>query len=70
MSQYATIPTKGGSGDLPPELDPDGEGFIYGSNVSDYWEQLESVAKELGIPSLRTFSFQDPGYFEEMGKQP
>jgi hypothetical protein len=70
MSQYATIATQGGAGELPPELDPNGEGLIYGCNVSDYWDPLESVAKELGIPSLRTFYFQDPGYFEEMGKPP
>ena len=70
MSLYATISTRSGAGELPPELDPNGEGLIYGCNVSDYWDQLEAAAKELGIPSLRTFYYQDPEFFRELGKQP
>jgi hypothetical protein len=70
MSQYATITTQGGAGELPPELDPDGEGFIYGCNVSDYWDELDSLAWGLGIPSLRSFYFPDPELLAELGRQP
>jgi len=66
MSQYATITTKSGACDLPPELDPMDEGLVYGNNVPGPWDSLASIAEELSLTPLTAFESPDEEGDEEV----
>jgi hypothetical protein len=59
MSQYANITTKAGGGQLPRELDPDDEGFVYGGAVARVWGALHKLAAQLNVTPLKSFEWQD-----------
>ena len=64
MSQYATIVTqKAGSRNLPPELDPKNEGFIYGAASPSCWGALNRICLQLRVPTLTNFE----QHYEEYG---
>ena len=56
MRTYATIQLKkSGHQDLPPEMDPDGEGRGYGGALPRFAERLDALARELGVLPITTF---------------
>lgn len=66
MSQDATIVTKeAGAREIPTELDPDGEGFIYGSMTARCWGSLNRIAEQLQLSPLKKFEWNGEDDEEE-----
>lgn len=58
MSQYANIVTKeAGAREIPSELDPDGEGFVYGGETARFWGTLNRIAEQLQLTPLKKFEW-------------
>src|SRR5262245_52356168 len=66
MSQYANIVTKeAGAHDIPSELDPDGEGFVYGGETPRCWGALNRIAEQLQLTPLKKFEWDGEDDDEE-----
>lgn len=59
MSIYAMIYTKQGGQELPSQLDPRGEGLLYGHALALAWDEVNQIAKEIGVPSLARFYYDE-----------
>jgi hypothetical protein len=77
MSIYATIELdESGHQDLPSELDPNNEGFVYGQNIGqcDGLDQLDGIATEGGVEPLSNYlddsEMLSEEELEEMGLPP
>ena len=58
MSQCATIVTKeAGVREIPTELDPEGEGFVYGGETARCWGTLNRIAEQLQLTPLKKFEW-------------
>jgi hypothetical protein len=58
MSQDATIVTKeAGAREIPTELDPDGDGFVYGSMTASCWGSLNRIADHLSVTPFKRFEW-------------
>jgi hypothetical protein len=65
MSIYATIELKrAGHQDLPAEMNPRGEGLVYGRALPRAAGKLDALARELGVLPITTF-FDDSGMLSD-----
>lgn len=77
MSMYATVELdESGHQDLPQELDPSGQGLVYGQNLGqcDGMDELDAIATHAGVEPLSNFlddsEMLDDDEREEMGLPP
>lgn len=59
MSQYAMIHTKRGGKRLPKQLDPKGEGLMYGRTLAWVIEKLDEIAKAVDVTPLSSFYYDE-----------
>jgi hypothetical protein len=60
MSEYANIVTKeAGARELPAELDPKGEGLVYGGSATHCWGALNKIALQIHVAPLQTFEWEE-----------
>ena len=66
MSQHANIVTReAGAHDIPSELDPKGEGFVYGGETPRCWGTLNRIAEQLQLTPLKKFEWDGEDDEEE-----
>src|SRR4051812_7194775 len=66
MSQDATIVTReAGAREIPTELDPQGEGFVYGSMAARSWGSLNRISEQLQLVPLKKFEWDEEDDDEE-----
>lgn len=75
MSMYATIElSKSGHQKLPPDLDPENQGLMYGKGLIAMSDELDALAAELGVRPISTFlddsDMLDEEEREELGLPP
>lgn len=77
MSMYATIELdESGHQDLPAEMDPEGQGLVYGQNLGqcDGLEELDAIAAAAGVQPISSFlddsEMLDEEEREELGLDP
>jgi hypothetical protein len=56
MASWLTIEIQNrGIASIPPAMDPEGEGFAYGTTVPQEIDRLNRIATRLGVPTLDRF---------------
>ena len=69
MSEYANIVTKeAGARGMPAELDPKGEGFVYGGSAPRCWGTLNKIAVQIHVAPLETFGWEES--YDESEEEP
>lgn len=71
MSMFAMIHRQDGENKLPSELDPDGEGVLYGHALAKAWDEVNQIARAIAATSLQKFYYEESeaDYDEELYEQ-
>ncbi|AFY71429.1 hypothetical protein Pse7367_3181 [Thalassoporum mexicanum PCC 7367] len=55
-----------GAASIPSEMDPDGQGFVYGNAVFSSLSTIDAIARERGLSPLGAFMFEDAMLFADV----
>jgi hypothetical protein len=55
-----------GAASIPPEMDPEDQGFVYGAAIFSSLSTVDSLAREQGLAPLGNFLFEDAMFFADV----
>jgi hypothetical protein len=70
MAYWLTIELEHGKiAPLPTAMDSQSEGLVYGTTVPQLLNQLDRIAKELGVDRIDNFIYKDPTGYRKLLKE-